>query len=265
MQPTSTPYDDKFFQDMTTWAKDSAAEVVPIVRALFPEAQRVIDVGCGTGAWGLAMSRHGIPQVLGIDGAYALPGPDGIDFRAVDLNENLPDLGVFDLAICLEVAEHLPQERAESFIADLAALAPAVLFSAASCGQGGTDHKNEQWLSFWIELFDKQGFECLDMVRPLIRYNEQVAWFYRQNMVLMLRKPVAEKFKADLRLTGHAGANFEYVARAHLEALQTAPGAEPLSTLTFRAATAEYKKIVGRRVLQQFPALRGIVRKIRQA
>lgn len=51
----------------------------------------------------------------------------------------------FDLAVTVEVAEHLPSSRAQSFVADLVHLASAIAFSAAIPGLGGTKHINEQW------------------------------------------------------------------------------------------------------------------------
>jgi hypothetical protein len=51
--------------------------------------------------------------------------------------------------VSLEVAEHLQPKRSASFVADLVALAPAVLFSAAIPGQPGTDHINPRWQDEW--------------------------------------------------------------------------------------------------------------------
>ena len=50
----------------------------------------------------------------------------------------------FDLAISLEVGEHLPPACEETLVASLARIAPVVLFSAAVPQQGGNDHLNEQ-------------------------------------------------------------------------------------------------------------------------
>jgi hypothetical protein len=63
------------------------------------------------------------------------------------------DIRTFDLAICLEVAEHLPPEAAEGFIDSLTRLAPVVLFSAAITFQVGNQHLNGQWPDYWATLF----------------------------------------------------------------------------------------------------------------
>lgn len=62
-----------------------------------------------------------------------------------DLTQPLSLGRKFDLCVSMEVAEHLPPSRADSFVADLVGLAPVVLFSAAVPEQGGTNHLNEQW------------------------------------------------------------------------------------------------------------------------
>jgi hypothetical protein len=53
--------------------------------------------------------------------------------------------------------------------------------------QGGTDHINEQWPQFWIALFEKQGFTCVDCLRDRFWGDERIAWWYRQNMFLFVR------------------------------------------------------------------------------
>jgi len=74
----------------------------------------------------------------------------------------------------------------ESFVADLVAMAPAVLFSAAIPGQGGVGHRNEQWPSWWAGHFATHGYLAYDVVRPAIWTDEAIPAWYRQNIVLYL-------------------------------------------------------------------------------
>ena len=67
----------------------------------------------------------------------------------------------------MEVAEHLPREKASVFIDTLTKHSGIVLFSAAVPGQGGTYHVNEQWPKYWNELFSRSR---LSMRRLLTRY-----------------------------------------------------------------------------------------------
>ena len=101
-----------------------------------------------------------------------------------DLTQRIDVNRRFDLAICLEVAEHLPRQSAELLVTSLCAFSDAVLFSAASPGQGGTHHINEQWPNYWAELFSRRNFGGVDCLRPLLWENEAVAPYYRQNIIL---------------------------------------------------------------------------------
>ena len=62
----------------------------------------------------------------------------------------------FDLALCLEVAEHIPAWHSGKLLTILSA-APRLVFSAARPDQGGHLHVNEQPVSYWIDRFAKRG------------------------------------------------------------------------------------------------------------
>jgi len=94
----------------------------------------------------------------------------------------------YDLCICVEVAEHLQETHAGMFINSLCQYSDVVLFSAAIQLQDGRHHLNQQWQSYWVDLFDANGCECLDIVRPAIWENNEVAWWYRQNIFLFVRR-----------------------------------------------------------------------------
>lgn len=161
----------------------SAAVVVPIFLQGY-KPHTVYDVGGGEGFWAQEFDRAGcLARVL--DGAEA--GPDIV----LDLANPFPGLAEADLAVCLEVAEHLPEERADGFIQDLCSLAPVVLFSAAIPEQGGIDHLNEQWPGYWVERFARQGFECSGALRWEIWDDFRVENWYRQNILVAARNPSA--------------------------------------------------------------------------
>jgi SAM-dependent methyltransferase len=179
-------YDRAFYAGQSGRSLASARHVVPLVNALLaPRA--VLDVGCGLGTWLAAFSEAGATDVLGIDGDYVdlsslRIAPDR--FVAADLRSP-PLLGRrFDLAISLEVAEHLPAEHASAFVRYLGAAAPAVLFSAAIPGQGGRDHVNEQWQDYWRGKFAEIGYAAVDAIRPHVWGCPEVAVWYQQNTIL---------------------------------------------------------------------------------
>lgn len=181
-------YDDAFYHEHLSSVLMSARCVVPIlIQMLQPKS--VIDVGCGVGTWLKAFEEAGVTDYLGLDGDYVNRNKllvDASRFLPSDL-ERSTELGrVFDLAICLEVGEHLPQQRARSLVRDLGNAAPVVLFSAAIPGQGGTHHINEQWPDYWKRLFEEVGYQRFDCIRPSIWTDTRIAWWYRQNLYLFI-------------------------------------------------------------------------------
>ena len=58
----------------------------------------------------------------------------------------------FDLALCLDVTEHLPRECADPLVTLLTSLAPVVAFSAAIPVQDSYNHVNCQWPAYWFRL-----------------------------------------------------------------------------------------------------------------
>jgi hypothetical protein len=167
-------------------ALQSARIVVPMVLNIVSPTS-VIDIGCGRGAWLRAFHENGINRIKGLDGYYVDQSELLIDrscFQAVDLSIPFEIEEKYDLAICLEVAEHLSSMNSRNLVRSLTDAAPLVLFSAAIPRQKGTGHINEQWPSYWKELFAEQSYERLDPIRRLILQDGRVDWWYRQNIFL---------------------------------------------------------------------------------
>jgi SAM-dependent methyltransferase len=178
-------YTADFFAEWRDIARSSADVIVPLVLDHY-RPRSVIDVGCGEGWFGKAFADRGC-RVLGVDGAYVQDPV--IDFREADLAHSLPELGSFDLVVCLEVAEHLDSDRGPSFIEELCQLAPVVLFSAAIPGQGGMDHRNERWPGYWAELFSRSEYVCSGALRWKIWEDDRVGCWYRQNLLIATNDP----------------------------------------------------------------------------
>jgi SAM-dependent methyltransferase len=124
----------------------------------------VIDVGCGTGALLAAFRERGC-LVAGIeysDAALHYCRARGLIVTKFDIEQDIPTSMFarprYDIAISLEVAEHLPEKIADRYVGLLCGLSSIVIFSAATPGQGGTDHVNEQPHSYWIEKFSARGY-----------------------------------------------------------------------------------------------------------
>ena len=191
---TAALYPPGFYADRRTHTAHAARRLLAALPAGLPRAS-VIDIGCGTGTWLAAALATGAQTAFGIEGDWVTPAmldDPRIAFTPHDLERPFAGPRV-DLALSLEVAEHLSPARAPGFVADLIALAPAVLFSAAIPGQGGVGHANEQWQSWWADLFAAHGYAAHDIVRPAIWADEAVPAWYRQNAVLYLDAPSATR------------------------------------------------------------------------
>ena len=179
-----TIYGTEFYQDQVEGSLLSAQIVVPEILSLLPGTKSVVDFGCGTGAWLSVFNGLGVKTIFGIDGGSIPPEHfliDSNNFLSHSLIEPLRLEGKYDLAISLEVAEHLKEENAEVFVQLLCEASDVVLFSAAIPGQGGHNHVNERWPSYWQALFQKNGYRLFDIIRPLIWTDSRVEWWYRQN------------------------------------------------------------------------------------
>jgi SAM-dependent methyltransferase len=186
MSELGQTYDTDFYDDLSNEVRASAEVIVPLVVELL-RPQSVLDVGCGRGTWLRVFQRHGVTRVLGVDGPHVSPADLEIPpeaFVSHDLRTPIAVDEAFDLAISLEVGEHLDAELAPTLVASLVERAPAVLFSAAIPFQGGAGHVNEQWPSYWRDLFATHGYEPVDAIRPRVWTDTRVAFWYAQNTIL---------------------------------------------------------------------------------
>jgi len=184
--PPAVPYDRIFYEFQQAGSRGSARQFVPLVLELL-HPQSVLDVGCGLGTWLSVFRELGVADVFGVDGAHVNLASLLIErdrFRACDVATAFDLQRTFDLACCLEVAEHVPAASAAGLVRCLTQHAPAVLFSAAIPGQGGTHHVNEQWQDYWARLFEAHGYLPVDCVRPQVWTNRDVESYYAQNMLL---------------------------------------------------------------------------------
>ncbi len=133
-----------------------------LVKAHYPTT--VVDYGCGDGAWLSEFHRLGI-RTIGVDRTDRIRHDIGAfvahDLSKPGINFDNAVVGVRveepSIALCLEVAEHLPCSAADGLI-DILTAHPVVAFSAAIPGQGGWGHKNERWQSWWAAKFAGEMF-----------------------------------------------------------------------------------------------------------
>ena len=169
----------------------SANAILRVVLGLLPPIRSAVDIGCGVGTWLSVLKNMGVERIQGVDGDWVpvelldIPADNVI---AANL-ENPIDLGTrFDLAICLEVAEHLSPAAAPRLVSSLADLSDFVLFSAAIPFQGGKHHVNEQWPTYWVDLFREVGYSAVDLVRAPLWNDAAIPVWYRQNTLIFAKE-----------------------------------------------------------------------------
>lgn len=149
----------------------------------------LLDVGAGKGTWLAAALDYGLTDLVGIDGVK-VSNEELACLPSLIIQKDLAEgfsLGrSFDVAICFEVAEHLPDVSANRLIESISQHTNLCFFGAAIPGQNGQGHINCQWPGFWQSIFNQYGFECFDDIRPRI-WNMQGEPWYRQNIFRAVR------------------------------------------------------------------------------
>jgi SAM-dependent methyltransferase len=186
--PTEIEYSHEINRELHT--VDGALKALSILFASPPAT--VLDVGCGTGTWLSAALSLGATKVRGVEGLdladEMLFVPKAL-IEKRDLNQFV-DIGErFDLVICLEAAEHIEPENADTLVDTLTHHGDLILFSAAAPRQGGTHHVNCQWPEYWQDKFNARGYACDDAPRWTIWNESAIEPWYRQNMLWARKDP----------------------------------------------------------------------------
>lgn len=185
MAESTVLYDENFFN-----SKYFQTDYGTIARTIFNlyHPKTVADFGCGPGHLTRELVKLGV-NVTAIDG---FSQPDfsnlNVEFHTVNLNDSSAIANIFtnrilDMAICLEVAEHLNQSVSSELVYWLTKVAPVVVFSAAVLGQGGVGHINLQPRDFWHRQFTRHSFLCADRIREQLRLVPSIAPWYRYNIL----------------------------------------------------------------------------------
>lgn len=218
-----TPYNDHFYKAQIKESYEAAKQYVRAL-SLIHKPKSTADLGCGRGAWLKAFKENGTMTLVGFDGPWNKQEDmidNSIKFNQVDLKKPLQKnlKQKYDLAISLEVAEHLPLSSAPIFVRNLTSLSDNILFGAAYPMQGGVDHINEQPHSFWANLFLKEGYLPFDLFRSKMWGTSSIPFWYQQNTFFYVKKNTA-LFKKLKNKKIHPIDNINFMNCVHPELLE---------------------------------------------
>lgn len=146
------------YQRNETWLRQFAAFADRIVSLINPST--VLDAGCAWGflvealrqrnvaAWGVDISEYAIQNVH----------PDFQPFCRIGSVTEPFDQPHYDLIVCIEVLEHMPQAEAEKAVENLCRHSDDILFSSTPFDYREATHFNVQPPEYWAECFARQGF-----------------------------------------------------------------------------------------------------------
>ena len=155
------------FQENREWIDEHSQRCLLAAFAHLGIPKRMLDIGCGTGRLVETACSLGA-YAVGVD--IALPEGERLlsNGRLLERDLSAPlilserELGHhaegFDLVVCLETAEHIPEPSAQTFCGNLARhLSNWLIFTAAHPGQKGVGHVNEQPPSYWRRRLEVCG------------------------------------------------------------------------------------------------------------
>jgi len=184
-------YSNDFYQERHKRTLVPAKIILEIVRGKLPAIKSAVDFGCGVGTWLSVLKGDGVNNIKGMEGAWVKEEFLQIkkeDFCIANLENKIKLDFKYDLAISLEVAEHLSAKVSSQFVESLTSASDFVLFSAGIPFQEGTNHINLQWQEYWAKLFMKKNYLPFDFIRKEIWKDKRVPVYYRQNILMYIKK-----------------------------------------------------------------------------
>jgi hypothetical protein len=152
-------FGDRWIDLVSTTPVEEAHAVADVLYKEY-EPDSVIDFGCGLGRYLTGFQAQGA-RIHGVEGFSEAREHAEIPNEALtihDLREPLEINEQYDLALCIETAEHIPPAYADTLVDTITSAAPRVVFTAAPPGNGGTHHVNEASREYWIDKFQSRGF-----------------------------------------------------------------------------------------------------------
>lgn len=183
------PYTVDYYEAINREETNQAKVLGEGIKNLY-NPKSIIDLGCGTGLY--LYSFLDIDH-LGVDISWE-GREDRVrviskeNFRIGDITRIdflLPKK--YDVALCLEVLEHIGMEHMEQTIKNITASSDIIITSMAQVGQAGLNHITLQPYSYWEDLFKRNGFERAyhdeyPLLIPISKVSHTI-WIIRNLMV----------------------------------------------------------------------------------
>jgi len=193
--PTSL-YNKSFYQDHEKY-RPVYNFLGDLISAVI-QPKSVLDLGCGAAFLLEKLKENGITDLHGIEGSA-----DAEHIWNAGLKEYLEVKDIlqykperqYDLVVCMEVAEHIAEDKADKLIKIITKSSGAfVWFTAAQPGQGGTGHVNCKDLCYWARKFEdcrfvpkwELGYELKTQMLKIPDITQAYPWF-RDNLLIFQR------------------------------------------------------------------------------
>ncbi|MDD5005783.1 MAG: methyltransferase domain-containing protein [Candidatus Omnitrophica bacterium] len=181
-------YDDKFFNKNLEWNVPIAAKLTGVLIDYFNPSS-VVDLGCGNAEFLSEFQKRGIP-IQGYEGSRSAIEKALVDKKYIqlfDLRNKIELDKRYDLALCLEVAEHIENKFSQRLVENLTNLSDTIIFTAATPGQGGHFHINEQPHEFWVNIFKERNYDYDDKITERVKAamrEKKILWWYCDNLMI---------------------------------------------------------------------------------
>jgi SAM-dependent methyltransferase len=191
-------YNDKFYEDFGWEAQEMAKWFLPLLQKILP-FQTFVDVGCGEGHYLHWLEKNGFSPfgLFGIEGSRTAIVRSPVNHLIVNRDLRFPIKPLekkYDLCMSLEVAEHIEEQYAQTFVNTLCGLSDTVVMTAAPKGQGGEHHVNEQGKAYWIEKMYQAKFQidavaCADLNNGIHHkaVDDYITPWLRKNLMVFRR------------------------------------------------------------------------------
>lgn len=149
---------------------------------LYHEPIMMADVGCGDGWYCEELQKTWSKSIIhGYEGCVDMK-TNGVydDIFIIDLSlKRYIDIH-YDFVLCIEVGEHIPKEKEQIFLDNLARFCTKhLIFSWAVPGQGGRGHLNEQPEEYIHEQMINRGFKINEFKTSELRKSATLKWLKR--------------------------------------------------------------------------------------